>query len=82
MRENVQHGDRGHLSVRRCWKETVTGFGLWLGDLGEGIRKQRFALNNWEMSKSRNKSVSEYLNKSHPEAGHTRAKIKQELVKM
>lgn len=33
------------------------GFGLWLANLGEGVRKQKFVL-DWVMSESRGNSMN------------------------
>ena len=80
VRENTYHGELGCLSTRGCSKETVIGLGLWLGNFGEDLWNQRFGL-DWILSKNKDNSMNEHLNKSHVQGGHTRAKTKPESVK-
>lgn len=40
--ENTFHREQEGGSVRECYKESIIGFGLWLGNLGEDLRKQEF----------------------------------------
>lgn len=48
------------LSLTGCYKESIVGFGLWLGDLGKSLRKWDFTL-GWMLSESGGKSMREWV---------------------
>lgn len=81
MRDYIHHGELGCLSIRRCSKETVPGFGVWLGDFGEDLRNWRFDL-DWILSKNKDNSMNGHLNKCHLQGEQIKATIKLESVKM
>ena len=42
VRVNAYYKEQLSISVIGSWKETITGFGVRLGDSAEGLRKQQF----------------------------------------
>lgn len=56
------------FSTRETSKESITGFGLWLSNLGESSKKQGFKL-HWVLSGSRGSSIIRHLSKSDQQEG-------------
>ena len=52
---------------KRVLERSVKELGLWLSNLGEGIRKQKFYL-NWVLLESRGNAMFGYF-KSYPQGG-------------
>ena len=44
MRGKTNHGEPKGVSVREHYKGHILGFGLWLGDLEQGPKKQGISL--------------------------------------
>lgn len=65
--EHTPHGTRG-IPVVRCWEDPVIGFGLWWGNLGEGLMKQGPVL-DWMLSESRRCPMIGHLSKSEHQGG-------------
>ena len=56
--------DRDHTPRYKSVRRTYIGFKLWVGGLGKGPWKWRFAL-DWVLSESRDEYIIRYLHKSY-----------------